>query len=109
MTVPEMTSPLSAMPSRTAGLDETWMFLKPGLDHVMIHGDARTFPNYTILYTMIYNYYTSGMFFVPLAPYHSANLLISAAGDNAGSNLYWKLSTYYIEHLKPIIAVGIVL
>ena len=42
--------------------------------------------------------------------YHSANVLVSTAGVNlAGSDLYSKLLTYYIEHLKPIIAVGIIL
>ena len=53
-------SRFSAMSSSTVDLDETWMFLKRGLDHIMIHGDARTFPDYTILYTVLYNYCTQG-------------------------------------------------
>ena len=116
-------------------LDETWMSLKLGLDHIMIHGTTRSIPDYTTLYSTVYNYCTSAegrqradgnksmldgntsmlngnrsMFLVRVAPHHSAKLLVTTAGDNLqGSDLYSKLSTYYIELLKPIIAVSIVL
>ena len=116
MTVP---SHLSAMPSRTADLDETWRFLKRGLDHTMIHGNV-PFQDYTILYTMVYNYCTSSKTYgrtdgnrstllVRVAPHHSANFVSTAGANLVGSDLYSKLSAYCIEHFKPIIAVGIVL
>ena len=59
-TVPAMVSRFSAMPSRTADLDETWMFLNRGVDHIMIHlNEGLSFPDYTSLYTTVYNYCTS--------------------------------------------------
>lgn len=50
----------SKVPPRTADLTETWAFLSPGVDHIMTNLEAGlTFPNYTNLYTAVYNYCTS--------------------------------------------------
>ncbi|EEB95788.1 hypothetical protein MPER_05187 [Moniliophthora perniciosa FA553] len=47
-------------PSRTAELDETWAFLDKGVDHIMNRlEEGMTFPNYTALYTTVYNFCTS--------------------------------------------------
>ncbi|THV03349.1 Cullin-domain-containing protein [Dendrothele bispora CBS 962.96] len=80
------TDAFSKPPSRTADLEETWAFLVNGVDHIMNRIDTGlTFPNYTSLYTTVYNYYNNRT---------GANLV--------GADLYAKLSEYFVEHFKPM-------
>ncbi|RDB19810.1 Cullin-1 [Hypsizygus marmoreus] len=91
-------APYSNMPPRTADLDETWTFLNQGVDHIMTRLDTDlSFPAYTSLYTTVYNYCTSTKM--------QGKLDGNRTGANlVGSDLYRKLSEYFVEHFKPLIA-----
>ena len=110
------------MPARTADLDETWNFLNEGVDHIMTRLESGlSFASYTSLYTTVYNYCTSTKMhgklegnrsersrrvtfmtrFLTLAP-------IIGGANLVGSDLYKKLSGYFVNHFKPMMDVGIV-
>ena len=47
-------------PHRTADLEEIWMFLNRGIDHIMTNVETElSFIGYTSLYSAVYNYCTS--------------------------------------------------
>ncbi|KIY70348.1 ubiquitin-protein ligase [Cylindrobasidium torrendii FP15055 ss-10] len=88
------------VPPRTADLNETWAFLSPGVDHIMTNLEAGlTFPNYTNLYTAVYNYCTS----TKMTGMGSSKPDNSRAGANlVGSDLYQKLTEYFTIHFVPM-------
>jgi len=50
----------SQMPPKNADLEETWLFLAAGVDHIMTKQElGLSFVGYTSLYTTVYNYCTS--------------------------------------------------
>ncbi|KAF5388288.1 hypothetical protein D9615_000826 [Tricholomella constricta] len=85
------------MPARSADLDETWAFLNDGVDLIMTRLETGlSFPAYTNLYTTVYNYCTSTRM--------SGKMDGNRTGANlVGSDLYSKLSAYFVEHFKPMI------
>jgi cullin 1 len=105
------------MPPKTADLDETWAFLNAGVDHIMNHLEqGLSFSGYTALYTTVYNYCTSTKMHGRLDGnrckcYFCGVLRILAescalAGANlVGSDLYNKLSEYFILHFRPMLQV----
>ncbi|KAK7040956.1 ubiquitin ligase (cullin) of SCF [Paramarasmius palmivorus] len=83
-------------PSRTADLEETWKFLDLGVDHIMNKLErGLTFPNYTALYTAVYNYCTSNKMTGKMDSHKSGANLV-------GADLYFKLQEYFDGHFKPI-------
>ncbi|KDR84230.1 hypothetical protein GALMADRAFT_55074 [Galerina marginata CBS 339.88] len=85
------------MPPKTADLDETWAFLNAGVDHIMNHLErGLSFTGYTSLYTTVYNYCTSTKMHGRLDGNRSGANLV-------GSDLYNKLSEYFILHFKPML------
>lgn len=60
MAPPAPKTPYSTMPPKTADLEETWAFLNTGVDHIMTRLDTGlSFPDYTNLYSTVYNFCTS--------------------------------------------------
>ncbi|KAF9000248.1 ubiquitin-protein ligase [Cyathus striatus] len=94
---PAVQNQFPPMPPRTADLEETWTFLNMGVDHIMTkleHG--LQFADYTSLYTTVYNYCTSTKM--------QGKLEGNRTGANlVGSDLYNKLSGYFVTHFKPMI------
>ncbi|KAF8914411.1 Cullin [Gymnopilus junonius] len=85
------------MPQKTADLDETWAFLNNGVDHIMNNLEkGLSFTGYTGLYTTVYNYCTSTKMHGRLDGNRSGANLV-------GSDLYNKLSEYFILHFKPML------
>ncbi|KAG6811936.1 hypothetical protein H0H92_005165 [Tricholoma furcatifolium] len=91
------TSTIGPMPSKTADLEETWAYLTEGVDLIMNRLETGlSFPAYTNLYTTVYNYCTSTkMAGKPDNNRTGANLV--------GSDLYTKLSAYFVEHFRPMV------
>ena len=104
------------MPPRTADLEETWTFLNGGVDHIMTNFETGlSFKGYTSLYSTVYNYCTSTKMHGKLEGNRSefcasCDVSIvesySIAGANlVGSDLYNKLSGYFVEHFKGMLEV----
>ncbi|KAK7470072.1 ubiquitin ligase (cullin) of SCF [Stygiomarasmius scandens] len=90
------TDAFSKPPPRTADLEETWAFLINGVDHIMNRIDTGlTFPNYTSLYTTVYNYCTS----TKMQGKQDNN---RTGANLVGADLYAKLSEYFVEHFRPM-------
>lgn len=54
------TSTIGSMPSKTADLEETWAYLSNGVDLIMNRLETGlSFPDYSSLYSTVYNYCTS--------------------------------------------------
>lgn len=86
------------MPPRTADLEETWAYLNGGVEHIMTNFElGLSFKGYTSLYSTVYNYCTSTKMHGKLegGARTGANLV--------GSDLYNKLSQYFISHFKGMI------
>ncbi|KXN86112.1 Cullin-1 [Leucoagaricus sp. SymC.cos] len=85
------------MPGKSADLDQTWAYLVIGVDHIMIRIEAGlSFADYTNLYTTVYNYCTS-------TKMHSRIDSGNRTGANlVGSDLYNKLSGYFVQHFQPM-------
>ncbi|KAF9005696.1 Cullin-domain-containing protein [Hymenopellis radicata] len=83
----------SNVPPRTADFTETWAFLRPGVDHIMTNLYGLSFPDFTNLYTAVYNYFTTGIVAGNHAP-RRANPL--------GFDLYQKLTEYFTIHFVPM-------
>ncbi|KAH8796887.1 Cullin [Flagelloscypha sp. PMI_526] len=90
------TQDFSKMPARTADLEETWNFLQAGVNLIMTKLESGlSFSNYTNLYTTVYNYCTSTKM--------QGKLEHNRTGANlVGSDLYNKLSEYFVAHFHPI-------
>ncbi|PPR04637.1 hypothetical protein CVT24_011855 [Panaeolus cyanescens] len=85
------------MPSKSADLQETWAYLSRGVDHIMNNQEkGLSFPGYTGLYTTVYNYCTSTKMHGRLDANRSGANLV-------GSDLYNKLSEYFILHFKGML------
>ncbi|KAF9057518.1 Cullin [Panaeolus papilionaceus] len=85
------------MPSKSADLQETWAYLSKGVDHIMNNQEkGLSFPGYTGLYTTVYNYCTSTKMHGRLDANRSGANLV-------GSDLYNKLSEYFILHFKGML------
>jgi cullin 1 len=107
----------SKMPPKTADLDETWAFLNAGVDHIMNHMErGLAFAGYTSLYTTVYNYCTSTKMHGRLEGNRCecsfcgpsrilANSCALAGANLVGSDLYNKLSEYFIIHFRPMLQV----
>ncbi|PPQ80426.1 hypothetical protein CVT25_001729 [Psilocybe cyanescens] len=96
-TVPAVSNDFSTMPPRTAELDETWVFLNAGVDHIMNNLEkGLSFVGYTSLYTTVYNYCTSTKMHGRLDGNRSGANLV-------GSDLYNKLSLYFVDHFRPML------
>ncbi|KAG7447738.1 Cullin-domain-containing protein [Guyanagaster necrorhizus] len=88
------------IPPQTAGLEETWAFLKPGVDHIMSNLKAGlTFANYINLYTVTYNYCTTK------APVGIGDTSV----DLFGSGLYHKMPEYLTIHVASMKQTAILL
>ncbi|KAJ7599806.1 Cullin repeat-like-containing domain protein, partial [Mycena floridula] len=87
---------LSNPPPRTADLEETWAFLEIGVHHIMNNPESGlVFVNYENLYTTVYNYCLwTNMQGKPGRNRYDANPVCS--------NLYSKLSEYFVSHFKPM-------
>ncbi|KAF9463083.1 Cullin [Collybia nuda] len=85
------------MPSRLADLDETWTYLTQGVDHIMTRLETGlSFVDYTSLYSTVYNYCTSTKM--------HGNLEGNRTGANlVGSDLYKKLSGYFVTHFVRMV------
>lgn len=85
------------MPGKSADLDQTWAYLTSGVDHIMTRMEAGlSFADYTNLYTTVYNYCTS-------TKMHSRMDSSNRTGANlVGSDLYNKLSGYFVQHFQPM-------
>jgi cullin 1 len=59
---PAATSYLGTMPPKTAGIEETWAFLRPGVDHIMtkLHKEALQILDYSNLQLAVFNFCTMG-------------------------------------------------
>ncbi|KAF9534666.1 ubiquitin-protein ligase [Crepidotus variabilis] len=98
MTTPATNDEFAKMPSKTADLDETWHYLNAGVDHIMNNLEkGLSFVGYTSLYTTVYNYCTSTKMHGRLDGNRSAG------ANLVGSDLYNKLSEYFIKHFKPML------
>ncbi|KAF8808589.1 Cullin repeat-containing protein [Phlegmacium glaucopus] len=87
----------SRMPPKMADFDEKWTFLNAGVDHIMNHPkQGLPFARYNQLYTTVYNCCTSTKMHGRLDGNRSGANLV-------GSDLYNKLSEYFILHLKPML------
>jgi cullin 1 len=111
------------MPGKTADLDQTWAYLTSGVDHIMTNIEAGlSFADYTNLYTTVYNYCTStkmhsrleignrstcrmslstlarGFSFFPVTDVFS----LLAGANLVGSDLYNKLSGYFVHHFRAM-------
>ncbi|KAJ3753066.1 ubiquitin-protein ligase [Lentinula raphanica] len=83
-------------PSRTADLEETWTYLKLGVDHIMNKLDAgMSFTSYTSLYSTVYNYCTS----TKMQGKHDSN---RSGANLVGADLYLKLQEYFVDHFKTM-------
>ena len=107
----------SKMPPNTADLEETWAFLNAGVDRIMNHLEQGiSSKDYQILYVTVYNYCTSTKTHgrldgtrceCPLCCLFCifADSCALAGANLVGSDLYNKLSEYFILHLKPMLQV----
>ncbi|KAF5322714.1 hypothetical protein D9619_000259 [Psilocybe cf. subviscida] len=87
----------SKMPPKQAELAETWTYLEGGVDHIMNHLEqGLSFTGYTSLYTTVYNYCTSTKMHGRLDSNRSGANLV-------GSDLYNKLSEYFVAHFTSMI------
>ncbi|KAH9482249.1 Cullin-1 [Psilocybe cubensis] len=94
---PTVPNDFSTMPPRNAELDETWAYLNQGVDHIMNNLEkGLSFAGYTSLYTTVYNYCTSTKMHGRLDGNRSGANLV-------GSDLYNKLSLYFVDHFKPML------
>lgn len=85
------------MPPRTADLEETWTFLNGGVDHIMTNFETGlSFKGYTSLYSTVYNYCTSTKMHGKLEGNRTGANLV-------GSDLYNKLSGYFVVHFKGML------
>ncbi|OAX44272.1 Cullin repeat-containing protein [Rhizopogon vinicolor AM-OR11-026] len=95
-----VTNVLHPMPPATADFATTWAFLEEGVHHIMtgLHTSI-SYYDYNSLYTVAYNYCTSS---------RRHNTTGGAApgrrtgADLMGSELYDKLTGYFIVHLKHL-------
>ena len=120
---PAPSGPFAVMPNKTADLDETWTFLNAGVDHIMNNiEEGLSFTGYTNLYTTVYNYCTSTkmhgrldgnrcmLHTRPLLSKPKAESRLPLAGANlVGSDLYNKLSDYFIRHFQGMLQVSVCL
>ncbi|KAH6912447.1 ubiquitin-protein ligase [Coprinopsis sp. MPI-PUGE-AT-0042] len=85
------------MPPRTADLEETWAYLNNGVEHIMTNFElGLSFKGYTSLYSTVYNYCTSTKM--------QGKMDGNRTGANlVGSDLYNKLSQYFISHFKGML------
>ncbi|KAK2465866.1 hypothetical protein APHAL10511_001507 [Amanita phalloides] len=76
---------LSRIPPKCAELQETWPYLRDGLERIMTHmpGDEMSFTAYTNLYTTIYNFFKS-------------------ASISSTFELYNNIGTLFAKHLEQI-------
>ncbi|TFK69401.1 ubiquitin-protein ligase [Pluteus cervinus] len=94
---PRPTTSLPAMPGKNADLEETWKYLNEGVDHIMTRLESGlSFSDYTSLYTTVYNYCTSTKMHGKLDGNRTGANLV-------GSDLYNKLTSYFMIHFKPMI------
>ena len=104
------------IPHRTADLEEIWMFLNGGIDHIMTNVETGlSFEGCTSLYSAVYNYCTSSKTCGKLEGNRSEFCAscdvdivesYSTAGANlAGSDLYSKLSEYFVVHSEGMLEV----
>ncbi|KAF8204573.1 Cullin [Pholiota molesta] len=85
------------MPAKAADLEETWAYLNAGVDHIMNDLEkGLSFTGYTSLYTTVYNYCTSTKMHGRLDGNRSGANLV-------GSDLYSKLSEYFIVHFQGML------
>ncbi|KAF8651092.1 hypothetical protein AX16_004892 [Volvariella volvacea WC 439] len=93
------------MPDRTADLEETWDYLNNGVDHIMTKlEEGLSFKSYTSLYTTVYNYCTSTKMSNKIDSHGGRGDFVALRGANlVGSDLYGKLTGYFVEHFKPMI------
>ncbi|KAF5333224.1 hypothetical protein D9611_002822 [Ephemerocybe angulata] len=85
------------MPPRTADLEETWAYLSRGVEHIMTNFElGLSFKGYTSLYSTVYNYCTSTKMHGKLDGNRTGANLV-------GSDLYNKLSLYFISHFKGML------
>ncbi|KAJ8072146.1 ubiquitin ligase (cullin) of SCF [Marasmius tenuissimus] len=90
------TGPFAKPPPRTADIHETWAFLDIGVDHIMTKlEEGLTFPNYTALYTVVYNYCTSTKMMTKGGETKTGANLV-------GADLYGKLTDYFTGHFKAM-------
>ncbi|PFH50426.1 hypothetical protein AMATHDRAFT_61141 [Amanita thiersii Skay4041] len=91
---------LNTIPSKNAELDETWAYLHEGVDHIMTRlEEGLSFNGYSNLYTAVYNYCTS-------TKMHNKPDGHKTTGANlVGSDLYNKLSMYFMDHFKSMVKV----
>ncbi|KAL0568943.1 ubiquitin ligase (cullin) of SCF [Marasmius crinis-equi] len=88
------TGPFANPPSRTADLAEAWPFLDIGVNRIMTKlEEGLTFPNYSALYTVVYNYCTSNKMM---------NKGDKTGTNLVGSDLYTKLTEDFTGHFKPM-------
>ncbi|KAG7441592.1 putative SCF complex member Cullin 1 [Guyanagaster necrorhizus] len=84
---------------KTVGLEETWAFLNPGVDHIMSNLEAGlTFAYYATLYTVTYNYCTT----TKTAGCHTHANNYAAGANMAGSELYHKIIEYFTIHFASM-------
>ncbi|KAM6496298.1 Cullin [Amanita muscaria] len=87
----------NSIPPKTADLEETWTYLVEGVNHIMTRLEqGLSFTAYTNLYTTVYNYCTSTRMHASRPDGHKGANLV-------GSDLYNKLSIYFLDHFKPMI------
>ena len=116
---PAPSGPFAVMPNKTADLDETWTFLNAGVDHIMNNiEEGLSFTAYTNLYTTVYNYCTSTkmhgrldgnrcMLPIPSILNSELNHILIAGANLVGSDLYNKLSDYFIRHFQGMLQVSV--
>ncbi|EAU82739.1 ubiquitin-protein ligase [Coprinopsis cinerea okayama7 len=96
-TSPPVDTDFANMPPRTADLEETWAYLNGGVEHIMTNFElGLSFKGYTSLYSTVYNYCTSTKMHGKLDGNRTGANLV-------GSDLYSKLSTYFVNHFKGML------
>ncbi|KAH8817845.1 ubiquitin-protein ligase [Flagelloscypha sp. PMI_526] len=93
------TQDLSKIPARGAGVEEIWSFLRCGVNVIMNDLEGGMSTNHIVLYTnmhtTVYNYCTSTR--------RRSNSVHNRTGANlVGSELYNKLSEYFVAYFHPI-------
>ncbi|KAL0578198.1 ubiquitin ligase (cullin) of SCF [Marasmius crinis-equi] len=109
------TGPFVNPPSRTADLAEAWPFLDIGVNRIMTKlEESLTFPNYSALYTVVYDYCTSNKMMneedkslcsdssCMYAFRWSCSLIRQRARILWDPDLYTKLTEDFTEHFGPM-------